>query len=51
MLDPISILNPVQTRQLGVLLETVHELTADSVSEWHQPLAEEIYSATNRIEG
>ena len=50
MLDSIPILNPVQTLQLSGLLETVRELTADSISEWHQPLAEEIHAATSSIE-
>ena len=50
MLDSVPVLNPIQTYHLNGLLETVRELTADSISEWHQPLAEEIHAATSSIE-
>ncbi len=50
MLDPTLILNPVQAHQLDGLLKMVHQLTGDSISGWHQSLAEEVHSATNRIE-
>ena len=44
------ILNLMQTRQLSGLLETVDQLTGDSTSKSHQPLATEIRSAVTRIE-
>ncbi|MCH8295350.1 tetratricopeptide repeat protein [Candidatus Poribacteria bacterium] len=46
-----SLLSEAQTHQLNGLLNTVDQLTADSISGWHQSLAEEIHSATSRIQG
>ena len=51
MQNQIPLLSNTQTHQLNGLLNTVDQLTADSISGWHQSLAEEIHSATNRISG
>ena len=51
MQNQIPLLSNAQTHQLNGLLNTVDQLTADSISGWHQSLAEEIHSATNRISG
>ena len=51
MQSQIPLLSEAQTHQLNGLLNTVDQLTADSIEGWHQSLAEEIRSATNRISG
>ena len=51
MQSQTSLLNLAQTHQLNGLLKTVDQLTTDSISGWHQSLAEEIHSATSRIQG
>jgi tetratricopeptide (TPR) repeat protein len=42
--------NPMQTQQLNLLLGTVNEITADSISQWHQALVEEVRAAMSQIE-
>ncbi|MCZ6681157.1 MAG: tetratricopeptide repeat protein [Candidatus Poribacteria bacterium] len=39
-----------QTQQLNALLDTVKEMTADSITAWHQSLAEEVQEAVGQIE-
>ena len=51
MQSQIPLLSEAQTHQLNGLLNTLDQLTADSISGWHQSLAEEIHSATSRIQG
>ncbi|MBI1924990.1 hypothetical protein HYR99_12175 [Candidatus Poribacteria bacterium] len=43
-------LNPMQTQQLTLLLGAVNEITADSISQWHQALVEEVRAAMSQIE-
>jgi tetratricopeptide (TPR) repeat protein len=44
------VLNPMQTQQLSSLFQTVNELTADSITTWHQALGQEIRDATDQIQ-
>ena len=41
---------PVYTQELNKLLDTVNEVTQDSISLWHQTLAKEVQSSFAKIE-
>ena len=43
-------LNTNQTQQLNRLLDTVKKTTADSITDWHQALADEVGAAVNQIQ-